>query len=111
MACDIGVPPNVQIDPASARREVEEDKYNVEKFLKNGAKVFIGGADLIQVENWINVTQTGFLSFAGAESAQDPVGIMLALGRSIPMVEDHGGDQILALGHKFHPVGRVRGSI
>lgn len=80
----------------------------MEKFLKNGAKVFIGGTYPIQVENWINVTQMGFLGFAGGESAQDPVGILLALGRSIPMVEDHGGHQILASGYKFQHVGGVR---
>lgn len=35
----------------------------MEKFLKNGAKVFIGGTYPIQVENWINVTQMGFWAF------------------------------------------------
>lgn len=35
-------------------------KYNKEKFIKNGAKEFIGGVDLIKVENWINNMKTTF---------------------------------------------------
>lgn len=50
VARDAGVPPTIRIDPVSARREVtmmasEEERYNVEKFIKNGAKLFIAGTD------------------------------------------------------------------
>lgn len=55
MVRDAGVPPIVQTDPTSVRREVSrkanEDKFNVEKFVKNGAQVFIGGTDPIQAGN------------------------------------------------------------
>lgn len=65
VALDTGVPPTVQINLVSASREVtwmtsEEDKYNVEKFIENEAKVFIGETDPMQAENWINVIHTAF---------------------------------------------------
>lgn len=37
-----------------------EDKFNVKKIIKNGAKVVICGTDTIQAEKWINVNQTAF---------------------------------------------------
>lgn len=36
------------------------DKHTKEKFIKNGAKEFVGGVDLIKVENWVNNVETTF---------------------------------------------------
>lgn len=49
-------------NPASqAPREVDDlNKFIKETFIKNGAKEFIGGVDLIKAENWINNIETTF---------------------------------------------------
>ena len=42
------------------RAPEDYDKFNKEKFIKNGAKEFIGGVDPIMAENWINNMETTF---------------------------------------------------
>lgn len=86
-----------------------EDKFNVKKIIKNGAKVVICGTDTIQAEKWINVTQTAFRALQVPNKHQ--IGIMPASGGSVPGVEDHGGDQISAPGRKLHYLGGVCGSL
>ena len=57
-------PPQVpaELNPASnvMRAPEDSDKFNKEKFIKNGAKEFIGGVDPIMAENWINNMETTF---------------------------------------------------
>lgn len=60
----------------------------------------------------MNKCQPDSLSgLAGAEQAQDLIGIMPASGGSVPGVEDHGEDQISAPGPKLHYLGGVCGSL
>ena len=38
----------------------DNEKYTVEKFRKNGAEVFVGGADHIKAESWIDIMEKAF---------------------------------------------------
>ena len=38
----------------------DSDKYTKEKFIKNGAKEYVGGIDPIKAKNWVNNMETTF---------------------------------------------------
>lgn len=57
----LGVLLEAPLDPREGQRVVyEDDRYTVEKFIKNGGNVFLGGTNPLQVENWVNVTDMAF---------------------------------------------------
>lgn len=115
MARNAGVPPTVHTDPASVRREVprtvHEDKFNVEKFIMNGAKVFISRTDSIQAKSWINVTQTVFRALQVPNCHKTRLGTCMLQEEAYQMVEDHKGDKISTRGHELHHLGGVCGSL
>lgn len=46
-------PPIVVLSNQALRAVEDSDKYNKEKFIKNGAKEFVGRVDPIKAKNWI----------------------------------------------------------
>lgn len=112
MAVDARVPPTVQTDPVSARREVtwmtsEEDKYNVEKFIKNEAKGVHWGDCSDPSGELDECHPYGFSRLASAKWAQNLVRVMHASRRGVPVVED----QISAPRHKFYHLGGFYGRL
>lgn len=53
-------PPTVVLSNQAPRAVEDSDKYNKEKFIKNGAKEFVGRVDPIKAKNWINNMETTF---------------------------------------------------